>query len=146
VQWSGPLGAERSVRQLIEELPEDLTKTHLVRPTPEIPGAKMRANCILPWSWEGESGVFVLRGVSGGGFANLSDVIALLSAPAWPRVLGGFAEWVESSVVELRCLAERFCEDADRQIERLQVARPPLPSHWLAPRPTPAAWASSSSS
>ncbi|HSD27475.1 MAG TPA: hypothetical protein VLL75_09225, partial [Vicinamibacteria bacterium] len=121
---SGPLGAERSVRQLIEELPVDLTRARLVRPGPEIPGAKMRANCIVPWSWEGESGVLVLRGVSGGGLANLADAIALLSAPAWPRVLGGPAERVESSVAELRRLAERLREDADRQIERLHAARP----------------------
>jgi hypothetical protein len=122
---SGPLGAERSVRQLVEELPEDLTRARLVRPGPEIPGAKMRANCLVPWSWEGESGVLVLRGVSGGGPANLADAIALLSAPAWPRVLGGPAERVESSVAELRRLAERLRDDADRQVERLQAARTP---------------------
>ena len=128
---SGPLGAERSVRQLIEELPEDLTRARLVRPGPEIPGAKMRANCLVPWSWEGESGVLVLRGVSGAGPANLADAIALLSAPAWPRVLGGPADRVEASVAELRRLAEHLRDDADRQIERLQAARPPA----AAPEP-----------
>ena len=122
---SGPLGAERAVRQLIEELPEDLTSARLVRPGHEIPGAKMRPNCLVPWSWEGESGVLMLRGVSGAGPANLADAIALLAAPAWPRVLGGPPERVESSVAELRRLAERLREDADRQIERLQAARTP---------------------
>jgi hypothetical protein len=91
----------------------------------------MRANCLVPWSWEGESGVLVLRGVSGAGPANLADAIALLSAPAWPRVLGGPADRVEASVAELRRLAERLRDDADRQIERLQAARPPA----AAPEP-----------
>ena len=133
---SGPLGAERAVRQLIEELPEDLTTARLVRPTREIPGAKMRPNCLVPWAWEGESGVLMLRGVSGTGPGNLAEAIALLSAAAWPRVLGGPAERVESSVAELRRLAERLSEEADRQIERLRAARTPAP-----PEPDPAATA-----
>jgi hypothetical protein len=122
---SGPLGAERAVRQLIEELPEDLTTARLVRPGREIPGAKMRPNCLVPWAWEGESGVLMLRGVSGAGPANLADAIGLLSAPAWPRVLGGPAERIEGSVAELGRLAERLREEADRQVERLQAARTP---------------------
>jgi hypothetical protein len=128
---SGPLGAERSVRQLVEELPQDLTSARLVRPGTEIPGARMRANCVVPWSWEGESGVLLLRGVTGAGPTNLAEAIALVSAPVWPRVLAGPAERVESSVAELRRLAERLRDDADRQIERLQAAReaaPPAPS------------------
>ncbi len=136
---SGPLGAERAVRQLIEELPEDLTTARLVRPAHEIPGAKMRPNCLVPWAWEGESGVLMLRGVSGAGPANLADAIALLSAPAWPRVLGGPAERVESGVGELRRLAERLREEADRQIERLQAARTPAPPEPPAPDPVAAA-------
>jgi hypothetical protein len=122
---SGPLGAERSVRQLVDELPQDLATARLVRPGPQIPGAKMRANCVVPWTCEGESGVLVLRGVPGSSPANLTDAIALLCAPVWPRVLGGPAERVESSVVELRRLADRLREDADRQVERLQAARTP---------------------
>ena len=129
---SGPLGAERAVRQLVEELPEDLTTARLVRPGHEIPGAKMRPNCLVPWAWEGESGVLMLRGVSGAGPANLADAIALLSAPAWPRVLGGPAERVESGVAELRRLAERLREEADRQVERLQAARTPAPASTAA--------------
>jgi hypothetical protein len=126
---SGPLGAERAVRQLIEELPEDLTTARLVRPGREIPGAKMRPNCLVPWAWEGESGVLVLRGVSGAGPANLAEAIGLLSAPAWPRLLGGPAERIEASVGELRRLAERLREEADRQVERLKAARtPPEPA------------------
>ncbi len=136
---SGPLGAERAVRQLIEELPEDLTTARLVRPGQEIPGAKMRPNCLVPWTWEGESGVLMLRGVGGAGPANLADAIALLSAPAWPRVLGGPAERVESSVAELRRLAERLREEADRQVERLQAARTPAAPAPPAPDPVAAA-------
>jgi hypothetical protein len=83
----------------------------------------MRPNCLVPWSWEGESGVLMLRGVAAAGPANLADAVALLSAPAWPRVLGGPAERVESSVAELRRLADRLRDDAGRQIERLQAAR-----------------------
>ena len=44
----------------------------------------------------------------------------------WPRLLGGPAARVESSVAELRRLAERLRDDADRQVERLQAARPPV--------------------
>ena len=123
---SGPLGAERSVRQLVEELPEDLGRPSLVRPRPEIPGVRMRENCLVPWSCEGESGVLVLRGVVNPIPPNVADAIALLSAPVWPRLLGGPAARVEASVAELRRLAERLRDDADRQIERLQAARPPV--------------------
>ena len=133
---SGPLGAERSVRQLVEELPEDLTRASLVRPTPEVPGVKVRENCLVPWSCEGDSGVLVLRGVTPVHPPNLADAVALLSAPLWPRILGGPASRVESSVAELRRLAERLRDDADRQIERLQASGPPAAE---PPAPDPAA-------
>jgi hypothetical protein len=132
---SGPLGAERAVRQLVEELPQDLTTARLVRPVHEIPGAKMRPNCLVPWTWERESGVLMLRGVSGGAPGNLAEAIALLSAPAWARVLGGPAERVESSVAELGRLAERLRAEADRQVERLQAARTPAAPEPPAPDP-----------
>jgi hypothetical protein len=122
---SGPLGAERSVRQLVEELPEDPARPSLVRPSREIPGVKLRENCLVPWWCEGESGVLVLRGVAPAGPPNLADAVALLSAPVWPRLLGGPAARVESSVDELRRLAERLGADAGRQIERLKAARAP---------------------
>jgi hypothetical protein len=122
---SGPLAAERSVRQLIEEMPEDLARPSLVRPGREIPGVRTRENCLVPWSCEGESGVLMLRGVAPPCPPNLADAVALLSAALWPRLLGGPASRVETSVAELRRLADRLREDADRQIERLQAARPP---------------------
>ncbi len=129
---SGPLAVERSVRQLIEEIPEDLVRPSLVRPGREIPGVRTRENCIVPWSCEGESGVLMLRGVAHQSPPNLADAVGLLSAPLWPRLLGGPATRVEASVAELRRLADRLREDAGRQIERLQAARPPV-----VPEPPP---------
>jgi hypothetical protein len=122
---SGPLGAERSVRQLIEDVPQELSRPSLVRPGREVPGVRVRENCVVPWSCEGESGVLMLRGVTHPAPPNLADAVALLGAPVWPRLLGGPAARVESSVAELRRLADRLREEADRQIERLQAARPP---------------------
>jgi len=130
---SGPLGAERSLRQFVEDLPEDLARPSLVHPRREIPGVKVRENCLVPWSCEGESGVLLLRGVTPPSPPNLADAIALIAAPVWPRLLGGPAARVESSVAELRRLAERLRDDADRQVERLQAARPPV-----VPEPPPA--------
>ena len=128
---SGPLGAERSVAQLVEELPEDLTRPSLVRPGREIPGVRVRENCLVPWSCEGESGVLLLRGVAPPCASDLADAVALLAAPVWPRLLGGPAARVESGVAELRRLAERLRDDADRQVERLEAARAPV----VAPPP-----------
>jgi hypothetical protein len=120
---SGPLGAERSVRQLVEDVPEGLARPSLVRPAREVPGVRVRENCIVPWSSEGESGVLLLRGVSESRAPNLADAVALLSAPVWPRLLGGPASGIEASVAELRRLAERLGRDAARQLERLEAAR-----------------------
>ncbi len=123
---SGPLAAERSVRQLVEEMPEDLSRPSLVRPGHEIPGVRVRENCVVPWACEGESGVLMLRGVAHPSPPNLAEAVALLAAPVWPRLLGGPVARVEASVAELRRLADRLREDAERQIERLQAARPPV--------------------
>jgi len=119
---SGPLGAERSVRQLIEDVPQDLVRPSLVRSGREMPGVKVRENCVVPWSCEGESGVLMLRGVVDSTPRNLADAVALLCAPVWPRLLGGPAARVEASVAEMRRLAGRLRDDADRQVERLQAA------------------------
>jgi hypothetical protein len=123
---SGPLAAERSVQQMIAEMPADLAGPRLVRPGPEVPGVRARENCVVPWSCEGESGILMLRGVAHPSPPHLADAVALLSAPVWPRLLGGPAARVEASVAELRRLAERLREDADRQIERLQAAQAPV--------------------
>ena len=133
---SGPLGAERSVRQLVEDVPQDLPRPSLVRPGGEMPGVRVRENCVVPWSCEGESGVLMLRGVVDPAPPNLAEAVALLSAPVWPRLLGGPAARVEASVTELRRLADRLREDADRQVERLQAARPPVEE---PPAPDPVA-------
>ena len=140
---SGPLGAERSVRQLVEELPEDLGRPSLVHPAREIPGVRVRENCLVPWSCEGESGVLMLRGVAHPSTPNLADAVAVLAAPAWPRMLGGPAARVESGVAELRRLAERLRDDADRQLERLRAARPAAVEE--PPQKTPASPSSNSS-
>ena len=123
---SGPLGAERSVRQMIDDVPQDLARPSLVRPGNEVPGVRVRENCVVPWSCEGESGVLMLRGVVHPHPPNLADAVALLCAPVWPRLLGGPAARVEASVAELGRLAERLRDDADRQVERLQSARTPV--------------------
>jgi hypothetical protein len=123
---SGPLAAERSVRQMIADMPADLARPSLVRPGPDVPGVRARENCVVPWSCEGDSGVLMLRGVAHPSHPNLADAVALLSAPVWPRLLGGPAARVEASVAELRRLADRLREDADRQIERLQAAQAPV--------------------
>jgi hypothetical protein len=126
------------VRHLVEELPEELARPSLVRPRREIPGVTVRENCLVPWSCEGESGVLMLRGVTPPSPPNLADAIALIAAPVWPRLLGGPAARVESSVAELRRLAERLRDDADRQVERLQAARPPVVSEPPAAEPVDA--------
>jgi hypothetical protein len=109
---------------LVEDLPQDLARPSLVRPVREMPGMRVRENCVVPWSCEGESGVLMLRGVVDSAPPNLGDAVAVLSTPVWPRLLGGPAARVEASVAELRRLADRLREDADRQVERLQAARP----------------------
>jgi hypothetical protein len=122
---SGPLGADRLVQQLMEDVPRDLSRPSLVRSGREMPGVRVRENCVVPWSCEGESGVLMLRGVGDASPRNLAEAVALLAAPVWPRLLGGPAERVEASVAELGRLAERLRFEADRQLERLQAARPP---------------------
>jgi hypothetical protein len=122
---SGPLGADRLVQQLMEDVPRDLSRPSLVRAGRDMPGVKVRENCVVPWSCEGESGVLMLRGVVDASPRNLAEAVALLAAPVWPRLFGGPAERVEASVAELGRLAERLRSEADRQLERLEAARPP---------------------
>jgi hypothetical protein len=121
---SGPLVAERSLQQLVSEVPEGLARPSLVRPASEIPGARVRENCLVPWSLEGESGVLVLRGIADGHPPNLADAVAVLAHAVWPRLLGGPGARVEASVAEMGRLAERLREDVARQLERLEQARP----------------------
>ena len=121
---SGPLGIERSLQQLVEEVPEGLARPALVRPGREVQGARVRENCIVPWSYEGDSGVLVLRGIAEARPPNVADAVALLATAVWPRLLGGPLSRVETSVAELGRLAERFREDVARQLERLEAARP----------------------
>ena len=53
MEWFSPtLGAKPGAAALAV-LPEDLAAGRLVRPAHEIPGAKMRPNCLVPWAWEG---------------------------------------------------------------------------------------------
>lgn len=121
---SGPLGADRALRQLVEEVPQGLVRPTLVRPPGgEVPGVRVRDNCIVPWSCEGESGILVLRGVPRPSLENLPEAVAVLATPVWPRLLGGPAARVEASLAEMGRLAERLQDDAARQLERLQAAR-----------------------
>jgi hypothetical protein len=121
---SGPLGADRALRQLVEELPQGLVRPTLVRPPgAELPGVRVRDNCVVPWSCEGESGILVLRGVPRPSPANLPEAVAVLATPVWPRLLGGPAARVEASLAEMGRLAERLQADAARQLERLSAAR-----------------------
>ena len=120
---SGPLGAERSLPQLVQDAPQCLERPTLLKPRDEVPGVRPRDNCVVPWWHEGQSGILVLRGVPRPCPANLPEAVALVSAPVWPRLLGGPAERVESSVAELGRLADRLREDVSRQVERLHAAR-----------------------
>jgi chromosome segregation ATPase len=122
---SGPLGAEGSLPGLVESAPGCLERPTVVRPDEEVPGVKPRDNCIVPWAHEGDSGILVLRGVPRPSPPNLGEAVAVLSAPVWPRLLGGPVPRIESLLVELRRVAERLEEDTGRQIERLRASRPP---------------------
>jgi hypothetical protein len=133
---SGPLGIERSLRQLVEELPEGLARPSLVRPGGDVPGARVRENCVVPWSCEGEQGILVLRGVAEARPPNLADAVALLAGVVWPRLLGGPAARVEASVAELGRVAERLKDEVARQLERLEAARPrPVEAEAAEPLP-----------
>lgn len=132
---SGPLGIERSLRQLVEELPEGLARPSLVRPGPEVHGARVRENCVVPWSYEGDSGVLVLRGIAEARPPNLADAVAVLANAVWPRLLGGPASRVETSVADLGRLAERLRDDVARQLERLEAARPKAEEEAVAAPP-----------
>ncbi len=122
---SGPLGAERSLPELVESAPGCLERPTILHPDEEVPGVRPRDNCIVPWVHEGESGILVLRGVPRPSPSNLGEAVAVLSAPVWPRLLGGPVPRIESLLVELRRVAERLDEDTGRQIERLRASRPP---------------------
>ena len=124
---SAPLGIERSLARMVEETPECLVRPIIVQPPEEIPGVKVRDNCIVPWWHEGETGLLVLRGVPRPYPPNLADALALVSAPVWPRLLGGPVARVEALVAELQALSSRLQGETARQLERLQAARPPEP-------------------
>jgi flagellar motor protein MotB len=137
---SGPLGIERSLRQLVDELPDGLARPSLVRPGGDVQGARVRENCVVPWSCEGDSGVLVLRGVAESRPPNLADAVAVLATAVWPRLLGGPASRVEAGVAELGRLAERLRDDVARQLERLEAAQPkPVVEDESAPAPEPRA-------
>lgn len=125
---SAPLGIDRSLARMVEETPECLVRPTIVQPPEEIPGVKVRDNCIVPWWHEGETGLLVLRGVPRPYPPNLADALALVSAPVWPRLLGGPASRVEALVAELQALSSRLQGETARQLERLQAARPPEPA------------------
>ncbi len=119
---SMPLGVERSLQQVVEELPDCLVRPTLQRPAETVPGVKPRDNWIVPWSCEGESGLLFLRGVPQPYPANLGEALALVSAPVWPRLLGGPATRVEGLVGQLQQLSGQLQAEAARQLSRLEAA------------------------
>jgi len=124
---SGPLGAERTLPQLVQEAPECLERPTLVRPREEVPGVRPRDNCVIPWWHEGESGLLVLRGVPRPCPPNLPEAVALLSLPMWPRLVGGPVERVEAGLAQIERVAQRLRDDTTRHIERLKAAQPAAP-------------------
>ncbi len=122
---SGPLGVELSLPRLIESAPGCLERPTIVRPEEEVPGVKPRDNCVVPWSHAGDSGILVLRGVPRPSPANLGEAVSVLSAPVWPRVLGGSLARIESLLADVRRAAETLGEDVPRQVERLRASRAP---------------------
>jgi chemotaxis protein histidine kinase CheA len=119
---SMPLGVERSLQQVVEELPDCLVRPTVQRPAEAVPGVRPRDNWIVPWSCEGESGLLFLRGVPQPYPANLGDALALASAPVWPRLLGGPATRVEGLIGQVQQLSGQLQAEAARQLSRLQAA------------------------
>ncbi len=119
---SMPLGVERSLQQVVEELPDCLLRPTLQRPAETVAGVKPRDNWIVPWSCEGESGLLFLRGVPQPYPANLGEALALVSAPVWPRLLGGPATRVEGLIGQVQQLSGQLQAEAARQLARLQAA------------------------
>ena len=122
---SGPLGVERSLPQLVESAPGCLERPTVVHPEEEVAGVRPRDNCIVPWAHDGDSGILVLRGVPRPSPSNLGEAVAVLSAPMWPRLLGGPVPRIESLLADLRRAAEMLGEDVERQLERLRASRAP---------------------
>lgn len=123
-----PLGIERTFNSLVEDTPSCLTRPTIFRPKDEVPGVKPRDNCVVPWSFEGEQGLLLIRGVPRPYPANLGEALAIAAAPLWPRLLGGPASRIETLVAEVARLSQSLQHEASRQLERLQAARPPQPS------------------
>lgn len=122
-QGSASLGAERWIARLVEDEPRCLSTPTLLAGQ-EVPGARVRDNWAVPWSFEDDSGLLLLRGVPRPQPAHLGAALALLAVPLWPRLLGGPAERVEAMVVALREAAVRLEAEAARQADRLQALRP----------------------
>jgi hypothetical protein len=124
---SGPLGAERTLPQLVQEAPEVVERPSFVKPREEVPGVRPRDNCVVPWWHEGRSGLLVLRGVPRPCPPNLPEAVALLSGPLWPRLVGGPADRVETALAQIQVLAESLREETGRQVERLKAERAAAP-------------------
>ena len=119
---SVPLGVEHALQQLVEDLPDCLVRPTLQQPAESVPGVNVRDNWIVPWWSEGESGLLFLRGVPRPYPSNLGDALALVSAPVWPRLLGGPATRMQSLVEQLQQVSGALQAEAGRELERLQVA------------------------
>jgi len=123
LSWgSVPMGIERSLASLVEKSPECLARPTALRPTEEVAGVKPRDNWVVPWTFEGESGLLLLRGVPRPSPSNLGEALAVAAAPVWPRLLGGPAARVETLVREIGEAASRLQAEAERQLQRLQAA------------------------
>ena len=117
-----PLGIERALQHLVEDLPQCLERPTVQQPIESVPGVKVRDNWIVPWWSEGESGLLLLRGVPRPYPQNLGAALALVSAPVWPRVLGGPATRVQSLVEQLQQMSGQLQVETARELQRLQAA------------------------
>ncbi|HXY38846.1 MAG TPA: hypothetical protein VEQ10_04205, partial [Vicinamibacteria bacterium] len=134
---SVPMGIERSLASLVERSPECLGRPTVLRPTEDVPGVKARDNWVVPWSFEGESGLLLLRGVPRPSPSNLGEALAVASAPVWPRLLGGPSARVETLVREIGEAGSRLQAEAERQLQRLQAAAASVVERERSPEPSP---------
>lgn len=129
---TAPVGAERAVAQLVEEVPEGRVRPLRVA-TETTPDPRSRETWLLPFAHDGASGVLVLKGVPADAAPNLGEALLLASLPVWPRLLGSPAERVEAIVREVQRAADRLKGEAARHAERLETVRQQPPEDVLQP-------------
>jgi hypothetical protein len=121
------LGIEKTLARLGEDSPESLARPTLLRGE-EVPGIRVRDNIVVPWWYEGDSGLLVLRGVPRPSRAGLAEALALVAASVWPRLLGSPAARIEELLKGLKEGAARLEGEVSRQVERLDATAAPPPA------------------